>query len=477
MRVRAMLLGVAVAASWAGAAVAAHAAGGDITTACPGTVSGTTFTLSANCDTTATLTVPNGFTVNGAGHEITAHDPNPSTPAGLFLGPALTNAGTTMNLTNLTVRGTGFAAFGCNAGATPTNGVLYNNASGTITNVQVLDITQHTTCQTFHSIQLRADAGPQTVTITGSTVADYQRTGLLVQGDVTIHASGNTFGPPDLNVGNPGGLAQNTVQIGSPALPTPSSGTFTDNTVIGTAFGRPGNTSTGLLIANAANLTVSRNTFTGAGTDAGIAFFAPNTHITIAFNRIERTAPNRPGFDDAFGFGVNVDAGSRPGTTLICNTFAGWNRNLNNITQPPCITSPAELPCLPLHAPAHLRLDAIDAATSPNLAWRLVSGHLPHGLTLHPNGTVTGTPTQTGTTTATIEVSDAQEGTVSATFTFCVKQEAEDEGEPAAPSTHIPHGAPRPPTLANTGTHMLPESLAAAVLLGAGLLLTRVTRR
>ena len=36
---------------------------------------GTTFTLTADCDTTEPLEVPDGFTVDGAGFTITAHDP------------------------------------------------------------------------------------------------------------------------------------------------------------------------------------------------------------------------------------------------------------------------------------------------------------------------------------------------------------------------------------------------------------------
>ena len=473
MRARAVLLVAATAAWWCVGAVSARAAGGDITVVCPGTVTGTTFTLTADCDTTATLTVPAGFTVNGAGHEITAHDPDPAAgPSGLFLGAVLTNADTTMNLTNLTVRGTGFTAFGCNAGATPTVGVLYNNASGTISDVRVLDITQHATCQTVHSIQLRADAGPQTVTITSSTVADYQRTGLLVQGDVSLHASGSTFGPPDPTVPNPGGIAQNSVQIGSPALAAPSSGTFTDNTVIGGAFGRPGNTSLGLLIANAADLTVSGNIFAGAGMDAGIGFFAPNRAITIAYNRIDRSAPDRPGFDDAFGFGVNADAGSSPQTTLICNTFAGWNRNLNNITQPPCILTAPALPCATADTPVDLRLHADVAAPHPDVTWSLISGELPPGLALHPDGTITGTATETGTTTATLKASDPVEGSVSGTFTFCVKA-ATPSPAPAPPTTHVPAPGLE---LARTGTHTTAPASIAAALLASGLLLRRRVR-
>jgi LPXTG-motif cell wall-anchored protein len=488
---------MAIVGQWAIGAGAAHAAGGDITTACAGVVAGSTFTLTADCDTTATLTVPNGFTLNGAGHEITAHDPDPAAgQSGLFHGPVLTNAGAAMNVTDLTVRGTGFTAFGCNASATPTVGVLYLDASGAMTGVQVLDITQHATCQTVHSIQLRAETGPQTVTITGSTVSDYQRTALLVQGDVTIHVSGSTFGPPDLTVPNPGGLAQNTVQIGSPALAAPSSGTFTDNTVIGTSFGRANAVSTGLLIANAADLTVSGNTFGGAGTDVGISLFGFNRDITIAYNAIDRTAPDRPGFLDSHGFGVSVDDASRPQTTLICNTFAGWNQNLQNITQPPCITTPASVPCVTVDAPVDLGLEAVTANQHPDLSWHRISGSLPPGLVLHHNGTITGTPTEIGTFTATIRLEDAGEGSTELEFTFCVKAaEPTPTSSPTSSSTSTPTqtstqapptttaaphpsaGPTAPGSLPSTGAHTVAWLVTGMVLLGGGLLLALARQR
>jgi hypothetical protein len=471
MRTAVALLVATVAAQWAFGALAADAAGGDITTACAGVVSGTTFTLTANCDTTATLTVPDGFTVDGAGHETTAHDPNPSAgQSGLFLGPVLTNAGAAMNLTDLTVRGTGFTSFGCNAGATPTVGVLYNNASGAITDVQVLDITQHSTCQTVHSIQLRSDAGPQTVSITGSTVSNYQRTALLVQGAVTVDASGNTFGPPDPQTPNPGGLAQNTIQIGSPALAEPSSGTLTDNTIISSSFGAPGATSAGLLLAGAAGVTVSHNTFTGDGTDVGVSFFGANTGITLAYNTIDRSAENRPGFKDAFGYGVDVTDASRPYTTLICNTFARWNQNLVNTTQAPCITTAADLPCMTVGEPVDLNLAAFDAAGVADLTWELTGGELPAGLTLHQDGTITGTPAETGPANATIEAVDPDEGTATRSFTFCVKPPAASHiGQPETPQ----HAG----ELAESGTHAATAAAVGAALLGTGLVTVYARRR
>lgn len=492
MRTRSLAVAVAVAVALAGqlaaGATAAHAAGGTITAACQGTLAGTTFTLTANCDTTATLTVPSGLTVVGAGHEITAHDPNPAAGAsGLFLGAVVTNAGATMNLKNLTVRGTGFTSFGCNAGATPTVGVLYNNASGAITGVKVLDITQHSTCQTVHSVQLRADAGPQTVTITGSTVSVFQRTALLVQGEVSVHASGNTFGPPDPGTPNPGGVAQNTVQIGSPALAAPSSGTLTGNRIISGSFGTPAAASTGLLLAGASHLNVSHNTFSGDGTDIGVSFFGLNTDITLAYNTIDRSPESRPGFQDSNGFGVSVTDESRPHTTLLCNTFAGWNQNLRNTTQAPCLTRAAQPPCTTVGKPATLQLHAEVVTGRSSLSWRLVEGTLPHGLTLHHDGSITGTPTETGKATATIEVTDPIEGSSSREFVFCVAAAAAPSPHPTHPhspshspgdrdsdSASAPHTGPE---LADTGGASTWLLSASGALLGVGLLLAAATRR
>ncbi len=46
-----------------------------ITAACQTRTAGTTIRLTADCATEVTLTVPDRFTLDGAGHVITAHDP------------------------------------------------------------------------------------------------------------------------------------------------------------------------------------------------------------------------------------------------------------------------------------------------------------------------------------------------------------------------------------------------------------------
>ncbi|MGW3495753.1 DUF7507 domain-containing protein [Streptomyces sp. NPDC001020] len=287
-----------------------------------------------------------------------------------------------------------------------------------MSDVKVLDITQHSDCLTVHAILIRSATSQQTVTMNNVTATDFQRTGLLVMGKATVNASNSTFGPPDLTVPNPGRLAQNTIQIGSPALAGPTSGTLTGNTIIGAGFGAPTNVSTALLLANATNVTVSHNTFGGMGTDVGIAL-SNSTGVTIDHNAINRT-PARPGFVDDFGIGVSADDASRPTTTLVCNSFSGWKQNLDNVTQPPCITTGSTIPCATVDQPFTTTLEAFTENPNASLTWRLVSGELPPGLTLAADGTVSGTPTQTGTFPVTISVSDPVDGTTTQEFTFCV---------------------------------------------------------
>ncbi|WP_172624504.1 DUF7507 domain-containing protein [Streptomyces griseofuscus] len=128
-------------------------------------------------------------------------------------------------------------------------------------------------------------------------------------------------------------------------------------------------------------MTVSRNTFGGAGTDLGIAL-SNSTDITIDHNAIDRTPTPPPGFADSYGIGVSSDDASRPTATLICNTFSGWNLNPDNVTQPPCITTGSTIPCATVDQPFSTQLRATTENPDAQLTWRLVSGQLPPGLTL-----------------------------------------------------------------------------------------------
>src|SRR5690349_6030918 len=81
----------------------AGAATVNLETFCRGVLRGATFTLTANCATSATLLVPNGHTINGAGHAITAHD----TTGNNFTQGVVRTAGASMNISNLLIDGIG----------------------------------------------------------------------------------------------------------------------------------------------------------------------------------------------------------------------------------------------------------------------------------------------------------------------------------------------------------------------------------
>ena len=123
-------------------------------------------------------------------------------------------------------------------------GILFTDADGSISNVSVIDITQHDGCQEGIGIRVNALAGtPRTVTITGVTVTGFQKEGSSHRGRATVNVSGSTFGPADSTM-PPGLIAQNAVQYGVGG----AGGTFTGNTVVGRGFGGDTSASTAILV-------------------------------------------------------------------------------------------------------------------------------------------------------------------------------------------------------------------------------------
>ena len=164
------------------------------TTACEFSTAGTTMTLVANCTTDQTIAVPNGFTLDGNGHSIIAIDPTGDHFRGAVIqasGPARTNVtGLTVSASNLTDA--------CDAGPAGLRGILFDGVGGTISNNIVTDIEQGANggsgCQEGNGIEVRNTAGVAmpSLTISGNTVNDYQKTGILVRDKVSAVISDNT---------------------------------------------------------------------------------------------------------------------------------------------------------------------------------------------------------------------------------------------------------------------------------------------
>jgi len=388
--------------------------GGSITDVCAGTTNGSTFTLNADCGPVdSSLTVPaNITTVDGAGHTISADDNGEGVPQ--FNGAIVTNegAGQTMNIQNVTITGPAAGFQLCTEATNVLYGIFFNGAAGgTVSNVIVDHIFQFQnglfgSCQTGRAI--RAD-NSGTITITGTTVRDYQKSGFEARGSTIMNVSGSTAGPSHPLEGL---IAQNGVSIVGAA------GTVANNTIFGSGDAQAGvgggAAGTAVLLFGAHDLTVTNNTLTSPagrpGTDFGISVVSGSSGIVISFNRVDRLGPDVP---DTFGNGIDVFTPDGSSATLICNTFSLWNINVVGAEQIACTPLPNGSMCQAYSAPA----PAVDSGKNYDeggniidatpFTWTVDSGSLPPGLSLSSGGAITGTPTAAGTFNFTLRVTDA----------------------------------------------------------------------
>ncbi len=198
---------------------------------------GRVLTLLEDCVTPSTLYIPEGYTLDGAGHTVTAM----AGPAASFLGPMARNCGARASYRDLTLVMLEFTE-GCNSGDDLLAGILYDNASGSVTRTQLFNIRQGAgdrACQEGVGIVARGTgpvAEPSTVDIVDSVLSGYQKAGIAVTGTVVANITGNRI----IGAGPLGTLVQAGVQLGLGAT-----GTVEANTIVG-------------------------NTYTGAGVAAGI---------------------------------------------------------------------------------------------------------------------------------------------------------------------------------------------------------------
>ena len=222
--------------------------------ACASTTTGTTITLLADCTVTSTFMVPDGFTLDGAGHTITAIDP----AGGHFLGAVVTNGGTSANVQNVTVTASGLSNT-CDGGADRLRGILFDGAGGSITNVTVTGVRQGLSgCQEGNAIEVRNfDTQVATqfkVTVSGDTVGNYQKNGITANGNVAATITGNTV----TGDGPVGYIAQNGIQVGFGATAL-----VQGNTVSGNWYTGPIYNACGLLFYQGSGVKQKANTLFG----------------------------------------------------------------------------------------------------------------------------------------------------------------------------------------------------------------------
>jgi hypothetical protein len=224
-------------------------------TDCTFTTSGSTMTLDADCSTDATILIPQGVTLDGDGNTITAVEPG----VGHFLGAVVKNSGTVAHVRDLRIVAANMANI-CDPGGVPDNrlrGILFDGASGSITDNVIDGVNQGASgCQEGNGIEVRnapfdgTGSNPTAVTITGNTVNDYQKTGIVANGNVNVSVTHNELS----GLSPVPSIAQNGIQIGFGAT-----GAVRFNTIDGNWFTGANWTSAGVLVFQASGVAVQHN--------------------------------------------------------------------------------------------------------------------------------------------------------------------------------------------------------------------------
>ena len=255
---------------------------------CNFVTSSSAMTLAADCTTTSTITIPDGVTLNGQNHTITAVNP----PGASFLGPVVTNAvgATRASVKNviLDAPNLGLQQQICQ---NPVSGILFDSVSGSITGTTVLHMVNasadgNTICILNFGIHIMntTTGAPVNVTVSASKVLlAGTQAALFAEGSgVVVTVSGSQFQsgvPPTFSNlvsvwlnGVGGSFTGNTVEA-SPG--GGGGGIFLQATAVGTKITSNninligGQTTDGILIG-ADNAVISGNRVFNYGTSGNV---------------------------------------------------------------------------------------------------------------------------------------------------------------------------------------------------------------
>jgi len=285
---RLILIAMAIALLVTGAPVLAA-------TDCTFTTTGNLMVLDGDCMTDATIYVPDGMTLDGADNMITAVDPG----GDHFRGAVVANGGDTAHVRNLVVTTSGLANV-CDGGDDRLRGIMLEGASGSITHNVVVGLNQGASgCQEGNAVEVRnapfdgTHLDTQFVEVSHNTLLDWQKTGIVCNGDVYCSVQHNDVDASATQ----DNLAANSIQFGFGAL-----GFAKYNLVEGNEWrGLSDYAATAFLIYQTGDgLEISQNNVRG-NSDIGIYFFADNG--TVFNNRVFDVGDDHPnsGYDIGLG--------------------------------------------------------------------------------------------------------------------------------------------------------------------------------
>jgi parallel beta-helix repeat protein len=303
-------------ASGAGLGSTAQAA-----TDCTFTTSGSTMTLDADCTTDATILILHGFTLDGDGNTITAVDP----VGGHFLGAVVKNAGTVAHVRDLRIVAANLAS-SCDSGDDRLRGIMFDGASGSIIGNVIAGVNEGASgCQEGNGIEVRnapfdgTHPNTLTVEIAHNLVNDYQKTGIVANGDVLVNVHHNKVGASATQAN----LAANSIQLGFGA-----SGSVVHNQIDGNSWAFSDAAATAVLVNLAGDVNISQNNIHG-NVDVGIFICGAESAI-VNNNKVSES-----GADGFYDIGIGNypdDCLYGPGSTVTNNKVKGFDTPYDGVS-------------------------------------------------------------------------------------------------------------------------------------------------
>lgn len=276
--------------------------------------SGHTWTLDADCTVDGSLVIPDGVTLDGAQHTIMAVDPR----NGAFHGGIIVAGGSSATVTNTTITALMLANV-CQDGNDRLRAIYFNGASGVIRGNTIVNVNKGmSACQEGNGVEVRnidLAGQPTSVEVSDNVIEGFQKTGIVVSGNVDAAVRGNSIGPS---------MAQrlmvaNGIQIGAGARAR-----VEGNTVAGNSWSAGDAAATAILLVNTAAGTLVRGNVIAGNSDVGIYVMANGV-------RVERNRLTDSGSDAEFDVGIG-NYGS--GNVFEGNVIRGFAQPYQNVTEP-----------------------------------------------------------------------------------------------------------------------------------------------
>jgi parallel beta-helix repeat protein len=275
---------------------------------------GLTWTLEADCTVDRSIVLPDGVTLDGAQHTITAIDP----PEGPFRGAIIANGGMTASVTNTVISAVLLANI-CQEGGDRLRAIYFDGASGAIHGNSILNVNKGASaCQEGNAIELRNIdlTGPATVVdVSGNLIEGFQKTGIVVSGNVDTGIRANSIGASATQRQ----MVTNGIQVGAGARAS-----IEGNTIAGNSWPGDAAAATAILLLNAAPGTLVRGNVISGNADVGIYVMADGV-------RVERNRLTDSGADGAFDVGIGNYG---QGNVFEGNSITGFSFRYQNVSEP-----------------------------------------------------------------------------------------------------------------------------------------------